>query len=84
MFYFDFNLGLIFWGDRMVQYERDCPYAKFRPILNPLVDIVLGHGVGEVSKLVKYLAVNPVYLIIPYNRALTTIFNLQFRHRFSI
>lgn len=68
----------------MIQDERYGTYTQPGPLPYPLIDVALGHGVGEVYKLVKYLAVNPVYLIIPYNRALTTIFNLQFRHRFSI
>ena len=60
----------------MVQYERDCPYAKFRPILNPLVDIVLGYGVGEVAKLFAYLSIEFVNLVVAGDRALTAIFYL--------
>lgn len=60
----------------MVQYERDCPYAKFRPILNPLVDIVLGYGISEVAKLIAYLSIEFVNLIVAGDRALPTIFNL--------
>lgn len=61
---------------RMIQDERYSPYAQLGFLPYPLIDVALGHGVGEVSQLVKYLAVNLVYLIIPYNRALPTIFNL--------
>ena len=60
----------------MVQDERDSPYAQFRPILNPLVDIVLGYGIGEVAKLIAYLSVEFVNLIVAGNCALTAIFNL--------
>ena len=51
----------------MIQDERYGTYTQPGSLPYPLIDVALGHGVGEVSKLVKYLAVNPVYLIIPYN-----------------
>ena len=60
----------------MVQDERDSPYAQLRPILNPLVDIVLGYGIGEVAKLIAYLSIEFVYLIVAGDCALTVIFNL--------
>ena len=60
----------------MIQDERDSPYAQFRPILNPLVDIVLGYGIGEAAKLIAYLSVEFVNLIVAGNCALTAIFDL--------
>ena len=66
----------------MVQYKRDSPYAQFRPILNPLVDIVLGYGIGEVAKFIAYLSIEFVNLIVAGDCALTAIFNLYFAHTF--
>lgn len=66
----------------MIQDERDSPYAQFSPILNSLVDIVLGYSIGEVTKLIAYLSVEPVNLIVAGDCALTAIFNLQFAHTF--
>lgn len=66
----------------MIQDERDSPYAQFSPILNSLVDIVLGYSIGEVTKLIAYLSVKPVNLIVAGDCALTAIFNLQFAHTF--
>ena len=60
----------------MIQDERDSPYAKFRPILNSLVDIVLRYSIGEVAKLIASLSVEPVNLIVAGDCALTAIFNL--------
>lgn len=60
----------------MVQDKRDSPYAKFRPILNSLVDIVLGYGISEVAKLIAYLSVEFVYLIVACDCTLPAIFNL--------